>query len=154
MVAISVAAVTEPSAAPLAEIAAVFDQYRRHYRSAVVPGQTLAWLHDQIGPGRMTVFTARNGDGLAGLATTISLPASLRLGCFWQIRDLYVVPGARRQGIGRALIDAVRAAAEAAGAIRLSVQTEPDNAAALQLYGASGFAPVEDLLVLALPLRA
>ena len=76
----------------------------------------------------------------------------MRLGCFWQLRDLYVVPSARRCGAGRALVGAVRAAASAAGAIRLSVQTEPANTAAVALYRASGFLPVEDLHVLSLDL--
>jgi GNAT superfamily N-acetyltransferase len=80
------------------------------------------------------------------------VPASLRLGCSWQLRDLYVVPGARRRGAARALVGAVRQAATAAGAIRLSVQTEPSNIAALQLYRTSGFVPVEDIQILALPL--
>jgi hypothetical protein len=44
-------------------------------------------------------------------------------------------------------------AATAAGAIRLSVQTEPGNVAALQLYRTSDFVPVEDIQTLALPLQ-
>jgi ribosomal protein S18 acetylase RimI-like enzyme len=63
-----------------------------------------------------------------------------------------VSPWARRCGAGRALVGAVRAAACAAGAIRLSVQTEPGNTAALALYRASGFLLVEDLHVLSLDL--
>lgn len=83
----------------------------------------------------------------------MSIPASLRLGCFWQLRDLYVVSSARRCGAGRALLDAVHQAAAHAGALRLSVQTEPGNTAALLLYRTKGFVPVEDLCVLALPLQ-
>ena len=52
--------------------------------------------------------------------------------------------------MARALVGAVCQAATAAGAIRLSVQTEPSNIAALQLYRTSGFAPVEDIQILAL----
>ncbi len=81
------------------------------------------------------------------------IPASLRLGCSWQLRDLYVVPSARRRGVARALVGAVRQAATAAGAIRLSVQTEPGNLAALQLYRTSEFVPVGDIQILALPLQ-
>lgn len=102
----------------------------------------------------LTVFAAHIGEELAGIATTVALPASLRLGCGWQLRDLYVVAGARRRGAGRALVSAVRAAASAAGAIRLSVQTEPGNTPALRLYRASGFTAVEDLHILALDLPA
>jgi GNAT superfamily N-acetyltransferase len=80
------------------------------------------------------------------------VPASLGLACSWQIRDLYVVPGARRCGAGRALVTAVATAASQVGAIRLSIQTEPGNTAALQLYRTSGFVPVDDLHILSLDL--
>jgi len=147
-----VTALTEPAAEQLAGVAEVFDQYRRHYGQPVVAGQTLVWLSDYTSHGQLSVFVAHVGEDLAGLATTVALPASLRLGCSWQLRDLYVVPGARRRGVARALVGAVHQAATAAGAIRLSVQTEPSNIAALQLYRTSGFVPVEDIQILSLPL--
>jgi GNAT superfamily N-acetyltransferase len=55
--------------------------------------------------------------------------------------------------VARALVGAIREAATAAGAIRLSVQTESGNIAALQLYRTSGFVPVGDIKILALPLQ-
>jgi GNAT superfamily N-acetyltransferase len=152
MVPVRVTALTEPAAEQLAGVAEVFDQYRRHYGQPVVAGQTLAWLNNHTSHRRLSVFVAHVGEDLAGLATTVALPASLRLGCSWQLRDLYVVPGARRRGVARALVGAFRQAATAAGAIRLSVQTEPSNIAALRLYRTSGFVPVEDIQILALPL--
>ena len=153
MVPVRVTALTEPAADQLAGVAGVFDQYRRHYGQLVVAGQTLAWLTEQISHRRLAIFAAHVGEDLAGLATTVVVPASLRPGCSWQLRDLYVVPGARRRGVARALVGAVGQAATAAGAIRLSVQTEPGNIAALQLYRACGFVAVEDLQTLALPLQ-
>jgi GNAT superfamily N-acetyltransferase len=152
MVPVIVTALTEPTAEQLAGVAEVFDQYRRHYGQPVMAGQTPAWLSDNISRRRLAVFIAHIGTDLAGLATTVALPASLRLECSWQLRDLYVVPGARRRGVARALVGAVRQAATAAGAIRLSVQTEPSNIAALQLYRTSGFVPIDDIQILALPL--
>ena len=152
MVPVIVTALTEPAAEQLAGVAEVFDQYRRHYGQPVVAGQTLAWLSDHISHRRLAVFGAHIGTDLAGLATTVALPASLRLECSWQLRDLYVVPGARRRGVARALVGGVRQAATAAGAIRLSVQTEPSNIAALQLYRTGGFVPIDDIQILALPL--
>jgi GNAT superfamily N-acetyltransferase len=152
MVPVTVTALTKPTAEQLADVAEVFDQYRRHYGLPVVPGQTLGWLSDHTSHRRLSVFAAHAGEDLAGLATTVVVPASLRLGCSWQLRDLYVLPGARRRGVARALVGAVRQAATAAGAIRLSVQTEPGNIAALQLYRTSGFVPVADIQILALPL--
>jgi GNAT superfamily N-acetyltransferase len=81
------------------------------------------------------------------------VPASLQLSCYWQLRDLYVLPSARRCGAGRALLQAVRQAATAAGATRLSVQTEHASNAALQLYRTSGFIPVQGIEALILPLH-
>jgi GNAT superfamily N-acetyltransferase len=153
MVPVVVTALTEPTTDQLTDVAEVFDQYRRHYGQPIVAGQTMAWLIDHTHRRRLAVFTAHIGEDLVGLATSVALPASLRLGCSWQLRDLYVVPGARRRGVARALVGAVRQAATAARAIRLSVQTEPGNIAALQLYRTSGFAQVEDLQILALPLQ-
>jgi GNAT superfamily N-acetyltransferase len=143
----------QPGAAELTDVAGVFDQYRRHYGEPVVAGQTIAWLASYISAGTLAVFTAHAGEELVGIATALALPASLRLGCSWQLRDLYVVPGARRRGAAQALVTAVRAAASAAGALRLSVQTEPGNTAALRLYRTNGFTPVEDLHILALDLQ-
>jgi GNAT superfamily N-acetyltransferase len=142
-----------PTAAELADAAAVLDQYRRHYGEDVTAGQALPWLTEHASSGILTVFVAHIGGALAGIATTVAVPASLRLRCAWQLRDLYVVPEFRRRGTGRALVSAVSAAAAAAGAIRVSVQTEPDNSPALRLYAASGFSPAEDLHVLILELQ-
>ena len=153
MVPVRVTALTESAADQLMSVAGVFDQYRRHYGQPVVAGQTLAWLTEQTSHRRLAIFIAHVGEDLAGLATTMVVPASLRLGSSWQLRDLYVVPSARRRGVARALVGAVRRAATAAGAIRLSVQTEPGNIAALQLYRTSDFVPVEDIQTLALPLQ-
>jgi GNAT superfamily N-acetyltransferase len=141
-----------PTPEEIAEVATVFDQYRCHYGQPVVAGQTLAWLTQHTRSGMLSIFTAHIGRDLVGIATTVVLPASLRLTCSWQIRDLYVVPGARRCGAGRALVAAVAAAASQAGAIYLSIQTEPGNTAALQLYRTSGFVAENDLHVLSLDL--
>ena len=135
-------------------MAKVFDQYRHHYGEPLMAGQTLAWLIQHTRSGMLTIFTAHIGADLAGIATTVIVPASLRLSCAWQLCDLYVVPGQRRRGVGRALVSAVRAAAATAGAIRLSVQTEAGNTAALRLYQTSGFVPVKGLQILTLDLPA
>jgi ribosomal protein S18 acetylase RimI-like enzyme len=82
----------------------------------------------------------------------VAVPASLRLGHFWQIRDLFVLPNRRRVGVGRALLDSIRAAAIAAGALRIVLQTEADNIPALRLYAETGYAVVKGYCSLTLPL--
>jgi ribosomal protein S18 acetylase RimI-like enzyme len=135
----------------------LFSQYRHHYGGPPEADQrTVGWLTDMVQSNMLTVYTASVGsraDAPAiGLATGHAVPASLVMGRFWQLRDLYVLPQFRRQGAAAALVGAVREAALAAGAIRLSLVTEPDNEAALGLYRRLGFRPVEGLASLSLDL--
>lgn len=53
-----------------------------------------------------------------------------------------VHPDHRRSGLGRALLDAALDAATAAGVERVLLEVAHDNAAALGLYAAAGFADV------------
>lgn len=135
----------------------LFDEYRRHYgQSSDGDERTRGWLTDMVRSGMLTVYAAL-ADSTPdappiGLATAHAVPASLALGQFWQLRDLYVLPAARGRGAGTALVHAVRGAALAAGATRLSLVTEPDNQDALRLYRRLGFEPVEGLASLSLAL--
>ncbi|MGH2463825.1 MAG: GNAT family N-acetyltransferase [Candidatus Limnocylindrales bacterium] len=144
----------EPSDAELAELAELFDAYRVHYGEQIDAGASGHWLAENLASGHVSAFLAAVADKPAGFALTIDIPASLRLGHYWQLRDLFVVPGHRRLGIARALLDAIRTGAAAEGALRLAVQTEDDNAAARLLYESSGFVPVGGYVALILPLAS
>jgi len=141
-----------PTRAEIAALADVFDRYREHYGEEPDPTGAAAWLAANIATGRLDAFVAEVDGGIVGFATVAPVPASLRLARFWQIRDLFVSPGHRRRGIARALLEAVRGAATAAGAERLSLLTEADNEAALCLYAAGGYEVVDSYRSLTLPL--
>lgn len=147
-----VRALEAPTDAEVTELADLFDQYRAQYGQAIRAGRSEAWLRHNLGTGRLTAFVAEVEGEMVGFALTMDVPASLRLGHHWQVRDLFVAPGRRRLGVGRTLLDRVRNAAIAAGALRLSVQTETDNAGALQLYRERGFTVVDGYVSLSLPL--
>jgi GNAT superfamily N-acetyltransferase len=132
--------------------AGLFDAYRAHYGRDRRPEATLRWLRDQVTRERLRVDAAAGYGKVHGLITTAVVPASLTLREFWLVRDLYVDPAHRRRGIARALLGHVAAAARADGALRLSLQTEAANAAALRLYASCGFRPVDGLEQLALTL--
>ena len=141
----------------LAAASRLFNQYRHHYGEPPEGDErTLGWLTEMVESKMLTVYTASvdspAGAPPIGLATGHSIPASLGMGRFWQLRDLYVLPGSRRQGAAVALVSAVREAALAAGATRLSLATESDNQAALGLYRRLKFRPVEGLASLSLDL--
>jgi GNAT superfamily N-acetyltransferase len=85
---------------------------------------------------------------VCGFITAVAVPASLTLGTAWLVRDLFVARRHRRRGVARALLAETVDAARAAGAYRLSLQTETDNTAALRLYTEAGFRPVTGLELL------
>ena len=76
---------------------------------------------------------------------------------------LTVAPAARRQGVGRALLEQSLAALKAEGACSCFLEARASNAPALALYGRLGFArvglrrgfyraPAEDAVLMAMPL--
>ena len=129
-------------AAPVPELARLFDEYREHYGERPDPAGSQTWLRLHLTSGALRAFLANRGDDAVGLALVAPIPASQRLGHFWQLRDLFVAPRHRRFGVGEALLASVRDAALADGAARVSLVTESDNAAALALYAKAGFEPV------------
>jgi ribosomal protein S18 acetylase RimI-like enzyme len=55
------------------------------------------------------------------------------------VQELYVVPGRRGEGLGRALLDAALDAAREAGAPHVELTTSEGDTEALSLYESSGF---------------
>ena len=149
---VEVRALTAPTRAEIEQLAEIFDRYRIHHGEDADASRTVSWLEENISSGRLEAFVAEDKGAFVGFALTMTVPASLRLGHFWQIRDLFVLPNHRRLGVGRTLLDFIRAAAIRAGALRLVLQTEADNTPALRLYGGSGYTAVEGYCSLTLPL--
>ena len=149
---VEVRALSAPTGAEIVQLAELFDLYRVHYGETADASRTTSWLEANIGGGRLEAFVAEDAGKFVGFAVTMTVPASLRLGHFWHIRDLFVMPSHRRRGVGRMLLDVVRAAGIRAGALRLVLQTEADNTAALRLYAESGYTIVDGYCSLALPL--
>lgn len=150
---LSVRLVAAPTRGELEALAEIFDRYRVHYGDGSDVSRSARWLDENLRTGRLRAFVAEDGGTLVGFALTMEIPASLRLGRFWHIRDLFVLPAHRRLGVGRALLASVRAAAIEAAALRVVVQTEDDNDPALRLYAESGFEVIEGYHALVLPLR-
>lgn len=130
-----------PSDAAFGAVAELFDDYRAHYGQQRAYGATRHWLQDQASTGlRISVAFAVGRP--CGLLTVLPIPASLTLGTFWMIRDLYVRPEYQGRGHARALLAHTVTAARQADARRVSLQTETDNDAARALYESAGFTEV------------
>ncbi|MEV0395159.1 GNAT family N-acetyltransferase [Polymorphospora rubra] len=141
-----------PAQPPFDEVVDLFDAYRVHYGLPAAPAATHRWLTEQITAGRLGVAAGVRDGRVHGFVTSSVLPASLLLGTAWMVRDLYVDPAHRRAGIARDLLRHVVDEARAAGALRVSLQTETGNTTALSLYTRLGFQPVDGLRSLNLPL--
>ena len=94
----------------------------------------LTWsrFHDPLKP--VFALGAWDGDRLLGIAhyhIQRSTWAPIGYVC---LEDLFTVPKARRRGVGRRLIDAVRLRAEEVGASRLHWTTQTGNGTARRLH--------------------
>ncbi len=127
---------------PTPQLVHLFDEYRAHYGQPPDAARSSMWLGRHLDSGALLAFLANRADEAVGLALVAPVPASQRLGHFWQLRDLYVAPRHRRLGVGAALVGSVCDAARASGAARVSLVTEAENTFALNLYAAAGFEPV------------
>jgi ribosomal protein S18 acetylase RimI-like enzyme len=90
-----------------------------------------------IESGEVVVLLAGEGpDGFAELRFRPSLYTG-RLDAY--LEELYVVPGRRGEGIGRALLEAAMDEARARGAAHIDLGTSEDDVAARGLYESAGF---------------
>lgn len=125
----------EDSAAWRALWRAYCDFYRADVPDAATDN-TWGWIAAGAGP----VFGAGAGlDGrLIGFVTWQFQPVTWHAGGRCYLEDLFVAEDARGQGAGRALIEAVYAHADRAGADNVYWFTNSDNAAARALYDRVG----------------
>lgn len=140
----------DPTHHSFEQASGMFDEYRSHYGHRPSPDAARAWLHAQLSEQRLSLAVAVDDEGglVHGFITTTVMPASMMLGTAWSIRDLYVAEPYRRAGVGSRLLQHAIVQARAAGAVRVSLHTEPDNAPALALYTGAGFEPVDGLTLL------
>jgi GNAT superfamily N-acetyltransferase len=109
--------------------------YQAFYR-VDIPDETTAvtWarLHDPAEP--MGVIGAYVDGRLAGIVHYIFHRSCWTIGNYCYLQDLFVAEGARKLGLGRALIAAVERTAREAGASRVHWLTQETNAVARALY--------------------
>ena len=102
-----------------------------------VPGAFARRFRESVEAGDLEVLTARLDGVPVGVAVVAyRLNVSLA-GMFASVEDLYVVPGSRRRGVGRALLEAVGERCAARGVSYVEAQVEDEDAAAF--YGALGY---------------
>jgi ribosomal protein S18 acetylase RimI-like enzyme len=94
-------------------------------------------VRELIAAGEIVVLLA--GDGPDGLAQLRFLRSVWSNGLDLYLGELYVVPGQRGKGIGRALLEATMATGREAGATHIDLNTAETDTAARALYESAGF---------------
>jgi GNAT superfamily N-acetyltransferase len=113
--------------------------YLRFYRERLPEEITQATFNRLVDPkGELKGLVAESGGRLVGFAHYLFHPSTWSPTGYCYLEDLFVDPEARGQGAGRALIEAVYAAADKAGSGRVYWMTQEFNADARALYDTLG----------------
>lgn len=132
--------VTAVGVADLDALVPLFAGYLQFYQVPRSATEIHAFLLERLQRGDAQLFIARDEQGMAqGFTQLYPLQSSLSLAPAWLLSDLFVLPSARRQGVGEALMNAARAYAEARGACGLQLETAKTNLAGQALYERLGY---------------
>lgn len=89
---------------------------------------------DEVAPGRGAFFVAYADDVAAGCGAIRKNDEDVA-----EVKRMYVAPGQRGRGVGRAVLDALEAEARRLGVSRIVLETGPKQVEAIALYERAGF---------------
>jgi ribosomal protein S18 acetylase RimI-like enzyme len=135
-------------------IAPLFNHYRMFYQQASDDALAHRFIGERLQRGESVIFLAGVGGKTVGFTQLFPAFSSVRAGRAFVLNDLYVDIAARRLGVARALLQTAADFARADGAIRLELETDPDNRSAQALYRQLGWEPYEGTLRFRLSLDA
>jgi len=129
----------------LDDTAILFDKYRQFYEQAPDYDGCRAYLQARLENDESVIFVAQDDVvqedkcKLVGFTQLYHTFCSVARTPIIQLYDLFVDPEARRQGVGRALMNQATAYAKESGASRLQLETGIENTQAQALYEALGY---------------
>jgi len=131
--------VRRASASDVDAIAPLFDAYRQFY--GLAPDLPLArrFVAERLSREESIVLLACEADVALGFVQMYPTFSSLKAARICVLYDLFVVPAARRSGLGRRLMAAAAAEARRIGAVSLVLSTARANLAAQRLYESLGW---------------
>lgn len=128
------------------EIAPMFDAYRCWYGKESDLDGARYFISQRLALNEAEIFFVRQGSTAVGFTQLYPMFSSVSMGRVWILNDLFIDESARRQGVGTILLETAAEFARALGAIRLQLETKPDNAAAQSAYEALGWKQVTEYL--------
>jgi GNAT superfamily N-acetyltransferase len=131
--------VLQATPADVGSVAPLFDAYRQFYKKPANEEAARRFLFARLSKGESVLFHALHDGASVGFVHLYPVFSSLNLTRQWILSDLYVVPEARKHGVGHALMDRARQFAESTQADGLMLETATDNHTAQRLYERLGW---------------
>ena len=144
--------VAQATPADVGKIAPLFDAYRQFYGKAHDVEAARRFLFARLSKAEAVLFLARQAEDAVGFVNLYPVFSSVNLTRQWILNDLYVVPEARKLGVGRALMDRAYQLAVATRANCLTLETASDNIPSQRLYESLGWKRNEEFYRYVLPL--
>jgi GNAT superfamily N-acetyltransferase len=121
-----------------------FDAYRQFYGQKSDQSVARQFLNDRLVHNESVVLMAVDREAAAvGFVQLYPTFSSILAAPMYLLSDLFVVPLARRYGVGTLLLKAAAETARAAGAVRVELATAISNVSAQRLYESLGWQPDE-----------
>ena len=131
----------------------LFDAYRRFYGQPSDLNLARQFLRDRLARGESVMLIAEDHAGVAiGFAQLYPTLSSILAAPMYLLSDVFVVPSARRQGVGALLLKVAAETARDAGAVRLELATAITNTTAQRLYEKLGWKRDDEFYVYGFPL--
>lgn len=139
--------------ADLDRLVPLFDSYRQFYGQPSDLPIARQFLKDRFERNESVVLIAEDHDGAAiGFVQLFPTFSSILAAQMYLLSDLFVIPPARRRGVGTNLIQAAAEMVRAAGAVRLELATAISNDPARRLYEKLGWKRDDEFYVYGFPL--
>lgn len=127
--------IREVTVEDLPELADMFDLYRQFYGQPSNHSLALEFLSDRFANRESLILAADSlPNGLVGFCQLYPTYCSIEAAPIYSLYDLFVLPSARKLGVGRLLLVAAERQAQRDGMVRLDLTTAKTNATAQSLY--------------------
>jgi GNAT superfamily N-acetyltransferase len=121
----------------------LFDAYRQFYKQESDLASAREFLTERLKKDQSVIFLAidEHGGAQKGIGFTQLYPSfsSSSMRRLWILNDLFVLPDARKSGVGEALVERAREWAIETKAEGLTLETATDNHTAQRLYEKLGY---------------
>ena len=120
-------------------IAPLFKAYRVFYDQASDLEAATAFLRERFLLRESVIYMALEGETAFGFTQLYPSFSSVSMRRLWILNDLFVIPEARGQRVGEALIGAAVELAQTSGAVGVQLETAHTNLSGQKLYERLGF---------------